>query len=87
MKVDVSNKFLKDFKKAPKDIQELVYDAYELLDDTDKLEDLTAMKALKGRKGCYRMRLGQWRVGFELDGDIIKLKRLLPRDKIYAVFP
>ena len=35
----------------------------------------------------YRIRVGDHRIGITLEGDVVELHRVLPRDQIYRRFP
>ncbi len=35
----------------------------------------------------YRVRIGSYRIGAVLEGDVVVLHRILPRDEIYRRFP
>lgn len=41
------------------------------------------IKALKGLQGTYRLRVGDWRVIFTEDGEIIAIKKIAPRGGAY----
>ncbi|ASY67582.1 RelE/StbE family addiction module toxin [Sinorhizobium fredii USDA 205] len=41
------------------------------------------IKALKGLQGTHRLRVGDWRVIFTEDGEIIAIKKIAPRGGAY----
>ncbi|RDJ21795.1 type II toxin-antitoxin system RelE/ParE family toxin [Bosea caraganae] len=41
------------------------------------------VKALKGEPGYYRLRVGDWRVVFSEDGQVILIVRVAPRGSAY----
>ncbi len=41
------------------------------------------VRSLTGRPGQYRLRIGQWRVLFELEGDVIIVYRIAARGSAY----
>ena len=51
------------------------------------LRDLAHVKPLEGHKGCYRLRVGAYRIGFYADGDTLEFVRFLDRKDIYRYFP
>ncbi len=52
------------------------------------LREVTNVKYMQGYPGYYRIRLGDFRIGFRLiDGDTIKLLTIDHRSKIYKHFP
>jgi mRNA interferase RelE/StbE len=45
------------------------------------------MKKIKGFKNFYRIRIGDYRLGIEIDKEKVIIKRFLHRKKIYRLFP
>lgn len=41
------------------------------------------VKALKGEAGAYRLRVGDWRVIFTDEGEVIAIVRIAPRGSAY----
>jgi mRNA interferase RelE/StbE len=41
------------------------------------------VKALKGEPGVFRLRVGDWRVMFNEDGEVIAIIRIAPRGAAY----
>lgn len=41
------------------------------------------VKALKGEQGVFRLRVGDWRVLFNEDGDVVAIIRIAPRGAAY----
>ena len=42
---------------------------------------------LLGYNGRYRIRIGDYRIGIEINGDIIEVMRVLHRQEFYRYFP
>ena len=89
MQVEYRQLFLKDLKKLKKQsvykrIMEL---AFEILPNTEELQDLTNVKALKGYPNRYRIRVGDYRVGIEVHRDKVEMMRVLHRREFYRYFP
>ena len=57
------------------------------LEEARSLADVPQVKALSGHGTYYRCRIGDYRLGFEMDGDILRLLRFLDRKEIYRRFP
>ncbi|NEO49759.1 MAG: type II toxin-antitoxin system RelE/ParE family toxin [Moorea sp. SIO4A3] len=51
------------------------------------LRDIKNIKKLKGEDNAYRIRLGDYRIGFFLKGDTIIFSRVLHRREFYRYFP
>ncbi len=58
------------------------------LEKAKNIGDISALKAMKGHSGFYRIRIGDYRVGFELmKNDEILLILIAHRKDIYKRFP
>jgi mRNA-degrading endonuclease RelE of RelBE toxin-antitoxin system len=51
------------------------------------LSDISNIKKLKGEHNAYRIRVGDYRVGFFLKGDTITFAPVLHRRQFYRYFP
>ena len=85
-------KFTKGFEKDLKGIRDKqvvlkVSEIIETLRTTNQLSNIVGIKMLKGYKDCYRIRIGSYRLGLQLDGKVIWLARLMDRKEIYRYFP
>jgi len=59
----------------------------ELMEVVDSLEKTPNIKKLKGHKSAYRVRMGDYRLGFFFENSTILLARFLHRKDIYRIFP
>ena len=59
----------------------------ETLEQADTLAEVAHMKKLKGHSNHYRVRIGDYRLGFSVINDTVCLVRFLPRKDIYKYFP
>lgn len=85
-------KFSKPFEKDLKSINEkrLVLKVDEIitaLTNANSLAGIENIKKIKGHKDCYRIRIGDYRLGLFLSGKTIWLARLMHRREIYRYFP
>lgn len=89
MKVEYRQLFLKDLKKLKKKlIYQQVFDlAFTILPEINSLQDLTQIKAMKGYPNPYRIPIGDYRVGLEINQDKIEIMRVLHRREFYPYFP
>ncbi|MEB3280332.1 MAG: type II toxin-antitoxin system RelE/ParE family toxin [Lyngbya sp.] len=75
MKVEYRTLFLRDLKKLKK--QEVYPFIYELvfttLPEATSVQKLPNVKALVGTENRYRIRVGNYRIGFEVNEDRIEL--------------
>jgi mRNA interferase RelE/StbE len=88
MKVIVTQQFGKDVdKKLSKERQLKLADIIEELQKAPNLFSINNLKKLKGYKAAYRVKMGDYRIGFIFEENIIKLSRVLNRKDIYRYFP
>ncbi|TRU52472.1 MAG: type II toxin-antitoxin system RelE/ParE family toxin [Microcystis aeruginosa Ma_QC_Ca_00000000_S207] len=78
--IDLRN--LKD-RKIKRQIQAII----EEIESAKSLTELRNVKAIQGYRGCYRSRIGDYRLGLYLEQDIVALVRLLHRKEMYRYFP
>lgn len=89
MNVIRTRKFEKDVaeisrnKKLLARLEELII----LCEKATQLNDLPNLKAMKANSPAYRIRIGDYRMGFLYDGNDIILMRFFPRSEIYRHFP
>jgi mRNA interferase RelE/StbE len=91
MKVAYRKLFLKDLKKL-KISNNSVYQkvfilVFEELPQVDSLENISNIKALKNAPHRYRIRLGDYRIGIEVNQNEIQIMRVLHRREFYRYFP
>jgi mRNA-degrading endonuclease RelE of RelBE toxin-antitoxin system len=84
--------FLKQFSKDLDDlvgasIKRQVADLIEQVEFLDSLPKTANIKKLKGHRNAYRVRLGDYRIGFFLEGNTVTFARLLHRKDVYRQFP
>ena len=88
MKVDFSRTFEKDLEAVldPRLLARLE----KAIEEVRRAQEWTAvhnLKRLAGKQGYYRIRVGNFRIGFELVGDTVMFLRCLDRKDIYRFFP
>jgi mRNA interferase RelE/StbE len=84
--VDIS--FEKDLRKLKDD--KLLLKLFEILKQlraATALKEIKSVKKLKGNNSYYRMRIGDYRLGFSCHNEDIVLYRFLHRKEIYKYFP
>ena len=88
MKTVYRSSFLKDLKTVrDKRLRSRLKEVIESIEKADALTDLQSLKQLKGEKGYYRIRIGEYRLGLHSDDDAVTLVRFLHRKEIYRYFP
>jgi len=88
MKVEFLSTFNKDLNKlssAPvrKSLKTLIIK----LESSENLSSIPNLKKLTRHKYAYRIRLGDYRVGFFFENNVIQLARIAHRKDIYRIFP
>ena len=53
----------------------------------DTLREIPNIKKLRGFKSAYRIRIGDYRIGIFVEGDVVQFARIVHRKDIYKVFP
>jgi mRNA interferase RelE/StbE len=88
MKVKFESSFEKDLKsiKDAKLLNKLKLIILECK-NLDNLGSIKNLKKLRGYDNFYRLRLGNYRLGIELEEDTLIFTRFLHRKDIYKFFP
>ncbi|QGY42888.1 type II toxin-antitoxin system RelE/ParE family toxin [Maribellus comscasis] len=87
MKVSYSKQFIKDIKKYPQfknKMKEIIAD----FQNAESLLNISHIKKLQSTTdNDYRLRVGNFRIGFSKNENTIFFKRFLHRKDIYKYFP
>jgi mRNA interferase RelE/StbE len=59
----------------------------ESVENARILADLPGLKKLRGGGACYRVRIGDYRVGLTVEEDVVVFVRVLHRREVYRYFP
>lgn len=88
MKVKFKNSFIKDLKKLPEGVkQQIERLVYIDIPESDQLADLRSIKKIAGYENYYRIKKGNYRIGFEKKEEMIVFYRVMHRKDIYRYFP
>jgi mRNA interferase RelE/StbE len=73
LKVQYRQTFLKDLKqlKSSESYQRIYELAFTTLENINSLDEILDIKAMKGYPNRYRIRIGNYRLGIEVNGDLI----------------
>lgn len=83
-----SKKFLKDIEHtADKKTRLNVQDVINSIKNCTSLSDLSGIRKMTGYENYYRLRIGDYRLGFKLENNTVTLLRFKHRKDIYTVFP
>lgn len=88
MKVEFLKRFSKDLDDIKsKSVKQSVVRLIVLMETIDALDKIPNTKKLKGHRSAYRIRVGDYRLGFFFENSTILLARFLHRKDIYKLFP
>jgi mRNA interferase RelE/StbE len=88
MEVVFLRQFSKDIEKLANPIRKKVAAIIIEVEKADSLEKIPHCKKLKGHPHAYRIRTGDYRIGFYCPPDQpIEMARVVHRKDIYRVFP
>jgi mRNA interferase RelE/StbE len=87
MRIEIRKSFIKDADKLPPPVRQELAEIIEHITKSDRINQLSNCKKLSGYKTAYRIRMGQYRVGFYYESKTIELVRVLNRKDIYRYFP
>jgi mRNA interferase RelE/StbE len=88
VKVEFRKSFEKDLEKIRDgDLLAKIKAVIEEVENAEILLDLNNTKKLKADGNYYRIRVGNYRVGFTEDEDVITFIRVLHRKEMYRYFP
>ena len=88
MKVIFLDTFSKDLDKLKdKKARQSIKNAILKVEEAPSLEKITGLIRLKGEKGAYRLRVGNYRIGLYIQDDAVEMARVAHRKDIYDIFP
>ncbi|MCL1469102.1 type II toxin-antitoxin system RelE family toxin [Argonema antarcticum] len=89
MNIEYLPSFVKDLKalKSTPVFESIKALVFEEIPHTSSFDALTNLKKLKGYENAYRIRLGDYRIGFVFDGETFIFYRVLHRKEFYRYFP
>lgn len=88
MQVEILSSFDKDLNNLnQKSVRLQIARFIEDLESAENLLQFRNIKKLKGHRSAWRLRVGDYRLGFFLVSQKIQLARVVHRKDIYKVFP
>ena len=88
MKIAFFDSFTKDLKRINDvSLRQRIERAIESVELAVTLDQIPQLKKLKGGTRHYRIRVGDYRLGILIAGDLVSFKRCLHRSSVYAYFP
>ena len=88
MNTDQKKSFLNDLKKITDPaLKAEIKQVIETVKKANSMQDISQLKKLKGYRISYRIRVGNYRIGVEIVGNLITFLKCLPRKDFYKYFP
>ncbi|MEW5817049.1 MAG: type II toxin-antitoxin system RelE/ParE family toxin [Spirochaetota bacterium] len=88
MNVQFRVSFSKDIRNIKNhDLLSRIKEAIERVEKAQNLQDISNLKRLKGGSNCWRIRVGEYRIGLTIENDTVTFVRCLNRKEIYRYFP
>ena len=88
MKTTFRRSFVRDLKKVKdQTVRHRVRKMIEAVEAATDLQGIGDFKKLAGTQNCYRIRIGEYRLGVVIDEDAVDFVRCLLRRYLYRYFP
>jgi mRNA interferase RelE/StbE len=88
IEVEFLSKFSKDLDYInQKSVKTNVVKLVALMESVNSLDNIPNLKKLVGFKSAYRVRIGDYRIGFFYENNKVLFARIAHRKDIYKVFP
>jgi mRNA interferase RelE/StbE len=88
MNVEFLEKFSKDVNRIQdKSVRKKIEKIISNFKEAKSLHQLTNVKKLEGFKNAFRIKLGDYRIGFFFENDTAEFARIAHRKEIYRLFP
>ena len=88
MEVRFDANFDRDLKQIrDDDLRRRIERAIENAESASTVSEITGIRRLRARGSFYRIRIGDYRIGVEVEGDVVILVRFGHRSDVYESFP
>ena len=88
MNVTFRKSFTRDLKRIKdQSILERIAEVVECVEAAKTVQEISNYKKITGTNDCYRIRVGDFRIGVVLESDSVDFIRCLHRRDIYKFFP
>ena len=88
MEVEYTAGFTRDIRRTrSSELHRRVLRKIEEMEEASSLNEVTDVRMMRGEGQYYRVRIGDYRLGFTLEGNVVTLLRFLHRREIYRYFP
>ena len=88
MRVEFLEKFDRDLSDiTTKHVKQSIEKTIVRVEGANFLSEIPHVKKLTGFKSAYRIRIGDYRIGIFVQGNLVQFARVVHRKDIYKVFP
>jgi mRNA interferase RelE/StbE len=88
MEVLFTKQFAKEIRKVTdKNLAQKIEEAILSAKNALTYSDISELKKLKGYKNAWRIRIGDYRIGLYISGNVIEFVCFMNRKEIYKYFP
>jgi len=88
MKVAFLSRFGKDIDNIDdRTVKLKITHIIEQIEQARSIFEIPHVKKISGYKNTYRIKAGDYRLGFYYDGEVVEFARALHRKDIYKLFP
>jgi mRNA interferase RelE/StbE len=88
MEIEFLDRFNRDLDHInAKSVKKSVARIILKVEQAKTLSEISNVKKLSGFKSAYRIRMGEYRIGFFFENSVIQFARIVHRKDIYKVFP
>lgn len=90
MNIDIRKSFFRDLKKiTDQTVKSEIEQTILVVKNAQSVKDIPELKKLKGiKKGIfYRIKVGDYRIGIAIEGNLVAFIRCMLRKDIYRFFP
>ena len=88
MEVRTDSRFHRDLRRIrDNDLRDRIRDVIESIESASTIPEIPGIRKMTARGNFYRIRVRDYRLGLEIEGDVVTLVRFGHRREIYRRFP
>jgi len=88
MQVEFLVHFQRDLGKIHQaHVKQAIKRTIQQVESSKRIQDVANVKKLSGHKSAYRIRIGDFRIGIFVVGNVAEFSRVVHRKDIYKLFP
>ena len=88
METRFESSFNRDLRRTRNsDLRRRVLQAIENVESASRISEVPGIRRIRARGNFYRIRVGDYRIGLEVEGNLAILERFAHRSEIYQDWP